>query len=295
MIIKSMSRKAPTFAQLAAYIGRDASPISGTAFVRNIYADGRDASAVVGQFLDNHRYLPERKNGNALYHEVIVLEPQPHLTSGQISDALHDLAERYCARRAPHQLAWGRVHHDTDFPHIHLMISANAVRSDRRVRMEKSYFANVQKDLERWQAEHLPELRARPVYLKQAEKETPRQPVQEGEMVRRTGQLSQKQQVFQTLEPLFAQVKDRVSLARGLQNNGFDLYRRGQNWAVLHHASGRRYRLRTLGLEPVFDRLPEQASGISKPDIDPRAAELLQRRMAQRAHEMIDRFDRDDR
>ncbi len=173
MIIKSMSRKAPTFSQLIAYIGQNSDPSLGTVFARNIYADGLDAQAVAGQFLDNYRYLPERKNGNALYHEVIVLGPQAQLEKAQVEAALCDLAERYCSKRAPHQLAWGRVHHDTGYPHIHLMISANAVRSDRRVRLDRKGLAKVQQDLEAWRDEQFPELNGGVIYRKRSEKSTP--------------------------------------------------------------------------------------------------------------------------
>ncbi|WP_306046585.1 relaxase/mobilization nuclease domain-containing protein [Nioella sp. MMSF_3534] len=295
MIIKSMSRKAPTFGQLADYIARGSNVQTGTAFVRNLYASGRDRDAVVGQFLDNYRHLPVRKGGNALYHEVVVLEPQPHLSTSEIEAALHDLAERYCEKRAPHQLAWGHVHHDTDFPHIHLMISANAVRSERRVRMEKSYFANVQRDLERWRSEHLPEISARVVYDKPADKETPKQPIQEGELVRRTGEPSRKQQVFTRLKPVFENAPDRAALFEKLQETGFELYQRGQNWGVIEHCSGRRYRLRTLGLIASFDRLPDKERPTPpKTNDDPRAHEMLRRRMARRADDVIDRFDRDE-
>lgn len=148
-----MSRKAPTFEQLAGYISRDSTTGTEAAFVRNLYASGEDHSSIVRQFENNYRYLAKRKGANALYHEVLVLEPQPHLSPDQVSAALHALAEEYCRKRAPHQLAWGRVHRDTEFPHIHLMISANAVRSDRRVRLERKAFAKVQRDLEEWRAQ----------------------------------------------------------------------------------------------------------------------------------------------
>lgn len=291
MIIKSMSRKAPTFGQLADYIARGSNAQTGAAFVHNLYASGQDRAEVVGQFLDNYRYLPERKGGNALYHELVALEPQPHMTSGEIEAALHDLAEQYCQQRAPHQLAWGRVHHDTDFPHIHLMISANAVRSDRRVRMDRSYFANVQRDLERWQAEHLPELKGQPVYNRQTEKETPQQPIQEGEMVRRTKSPSRKQEVFETVRESLSNARNRSQAEKTLRMAGFELYQRGQNWGVVDLNSGRRYRLQTLGLQLSFDRLIARDHNRSDPHVDDRAADLL----AARVNEVIGRFDRDDR
>lgn len=286
-----MSRKAPTFAQLFDYIGRSSGPASGTAFVRNLYSEGQSREEVTAQFLENYRYLPERKGGNALYHELVALEPQPNLSDGEIEAALHELAEQYCQMRAPHQLAWGRVHHDTEFPHIHLMISANAVRSDRRVRMDRSYFANVQRNLERWQAEHLPEIKGQPVYNRQTEKETPRQPIQEGEMVRRTKSPSRKRQVFETVRAIFDEGSGRAHAEKTLRMAGFGLYQRGKNWGVVDLNSGRRYRLQTLGLQPIFDRLIARDQNRSAPHVDDRAADLL----AARAAEVIGRFDRDDR
>jgi len=299
MIIKSMSRKAPTFSQLTAYIGREGGSGSGTAFVRNVYASGHDRAAIVDQFLNNYRYLPERKGGNALYHEVIVLEPQPHMAEDQVEAALHELAQRYCERRAPHQLTWGQVHHDTEFPHIHLMISANAVRSDRRVRMDRAYFAGVQRDLERWQAEHLPELRARVVYGKEHEKQTPRQPVQEGEMVRRTNTPSRKQQVYDHVKVALAAASDRTDFERRLGQNGLGLYQRGQTFGVVDQATGKRYRLKTLGLDAAFQSLEKQGLGPEriKPEkaFDDRAEALLRQRLKAAARRQLDEFDRDDR
>ncbi len=291
MIIKSMSRKAPTFGQLADYIARGSNAQTGTAFVHNLYASGQDRAEVVGQFLDNYRYLPERKGGNALYHELVALEPQPHMTSGEIEAALHDLAEQYCQQRAPHQLAWGRVHHDTDFPHIHLMISANAVRSDRRVRMDRAYFGRVQRDLKCWQAEHLPEIKGQMVYNRPSEKESPRQPKQEGEMIRRTKAPSRKQQVFETVRGILNEASDRTQAEQQLRDAGFELYQHGQTWGVQDLNSGRRYRLRTLGLQPSFDRLVTRTENRSAVPDDDRIADLL----ANRASQVIERFSRDDR
>lgn len=223
MIIKSMSRKAPTFAQLITYIGRDADPHIGTTFARNLYHNGQDEQVVAGQFLDNYRYLPKRKNGNALYHEVIVLEPQLHLSKAEVTAALHELAERYCEARAPHQLAWGRVHWDTDYPHMHLMISANAVRSPLRVRLDKSGFARVQRDLETFKEVQFPELNGGVIYRRAKENTRPRVTAKEGEMVRRTGAPSGKIAVFELLRPVFGKAASLDALKGDLNSFGFDL------------------------------------------------------------------------
>ncbi|MBV1864891.1 MAG: relaxase/mobilization nuclease domain-containing protein [Rhodobacteraceae bacterium] len=307
MIIKSMSRKAPTFRQLIDYIGRDADPHIGTTFARNLYHSGQDEQVVAGQFLDNYRYLPKRKNGNALYHEVIVLEPQAHLSKAEVATALHKLAEQYCEARAPHQLAWGRVHWDTEYPHMHLMISSNAVRSPLRVRMDKSGFARVQQNLEAFKEAQFPELNGGAIYRQAKEKIRPRITSSEGEMVRRTGTPSGKIAVFELLRPVFGQAASPKALKGDLNQLGFGLYQRGKTIGVRNLDTDRRYRLRTLGLETAYEQIvernpvPSQApkTSISKstePKTDPHAASLLRRREAleERAQDQLDGFERDN-
>lgn len=324
MIIKSMSRKAPTFGQLIDYIGRNSDPQTGTVFARNLYHSGRDTQAVAGQFLDNYRYLPARKNGNALYHEVIVLEQQDHLSKNQIELALIDLAETYCAKRAPHQLAWGRVHHDTDYPHIHLMISSNAVRSDRRVRMDKGQFTQLQKSLEVHKEQHFPELVDGRVYQKQPHDDRPKVKNAEGELVWRTGTPSNKHTVAKRMQQALEAAAGQAHINASLREAGFDLYKRGKTVGVVDQATGRKYRLRTLGLETLFTEAmrarikepnlqvvpktstkPQRTSAPSikpSPQItnsskeDPRAASLKRDRahLNAQARELLDGFERDE-
>jgi len=307
MIIKSMSRKAPTFAQLITYIGRDADPHIGTTFARNLYHNGQDEQVVAGQFLDNYRYLPKRKNGNALYHEVIVLEPQAHLSKTEVTAALHELAEQYCEVRAPHQLAWGRVHWDTDYPHMHLMISANAVRSPLRVRLDKSGFAKVQQDLEAFKETQFPELNGGVIYRRAEANTRPRVTSKEGEMVRRTGRPSGKIAVFELLRPVFGHAANLEVLKGNLNQLGFDLYQRGKTIGVRHFQTDRRYRLRTLGLETAYQQIIERNSAPSQvsktsissspePKTDPRAKALLHHRkvLEERAQDQLNGFEHDN-
>lgn len=258
MIIKSMARKAPTFAQLIAYIGQDAEPGGGALFARNLYHSGRDETVVAHQFQENWGHLPERANGNALYHEVIVLERQDGLDRARLNAALLDIAERYCRARADCQLAWGRIHHDTDHPHIHLMISANAVRSAKRARLDKASFARIQRDVERYASKAHPDLTVTPVYDRGTAKETPKVTRGEGERGRRTGATSRKEDVYSGLSPLFETAQTRAGLKTALIKAGFHLYQRGVTFGVEDQLNGRRYRLKTLGLLAAFERLAER-------------------------------------
>ena len=305
MIIKSMARKAPTFTQLIAYFGRDGGIGKEATFSRNLYHTGANARLVAKQFQENHQFLPERKNGNALYHEVIVLEYQPYLSKKQLSKILVQLADRYCERRAPNQLAWGKVHFDTEFPHIHLMLSANAIRSNKRYRLNRASFANIQVDLEQYKLQNFPELRGMPVYTRQSLCHNPKVTLNEGEAVRRTNKPSRKMQAFTLLEPIFQTATEQSALNARLMVSGFQLYQRGKTWGVLHQESGIRYRLTTLGLMPEFERILGRGSGdpnrqnnpaktSTKHDPDPRAEQLIQNRKSieKAARNQLEDFDR---
>lgn len=253
MIIKSMARKQGSFRQLVDYIDRDAGG-GGEAFHHNLYYSGSDRRRVAQQFYSNQRYLPVRQNGNALYHELLVLPPQPHLSQVQQKQVLHQLAREYCQQRAPKQMAWGRVHFDTEYPHIHLMIAANRVRSPKRARVSQARFAQIKQDLERYKCQTFPQLDHVPVQLVEERAYTP--PCRaEGEVMRHTGRMSIRQQMTATLEDLLSSSPDQAALQERLKKEQLELYQRDQHWGVRNLDTGRKYRFKTLGLEPAFSQL----------------------------------------
>lgn len=302
MIVKSMSRKAPTFSQLAGYIAQDGSGGSGRYFARNLYYQGGNQKTVSGLFWDNYQTLPERKNGNALYHEIIVLEPQPHLQRQRQIQILQALAREYCEKRAPYQLAWGRVHFDTKHPHIHLMISANDVGSKTRKRLDRQSFVRIQRDLETFKEVTFPELIEHRVYNKTVSNHV-KTKSSEGDMVRRTGRPSKKQTVADTLQTLFAHHTHIDALKDDLGRAGLALYQRGKNWGVENIQTGKRYRLRTLGLDQTFARIVEksqtrppaaQPNSTGKPKALSRAEALLKSRekLERHAGRQLTEFER---
>ena len=291
MIVKSMSRKAPTFSQLAAYIGQNSVGDSTGCFSRNLYYQGGNQKIISDLFYENYKYLPQRKNGNALYHEVIVLPQQAGLDRDQKTHILQSLANKYCELRAPHQLAWGRVHFDTKFPHIHLMISANDVKSNRRVRLEKQHFGKIQKELEDYKERQFPQLVDERVYTK-ADKSRLKIKSDEGEMIRRTGAVTVKQRIKSQIETALSQSQDISDFKLKLQGCDLCLYQRGKYWGVENIKTGKRYRLKTLGLSSDFEAFKMRPS---KPK-DERAQALLQRRadMDEHAQEQLSDFDREN-
>lgn len=146
MIIKSMSRKEATFRQLIEYIERDAARV---AFAHNLYSNphGR-RDDIIREFERNAEYLRERKNGNALYHEVISLQSGGTFSREQAYEALSEIGREYVFRRAPHQMAFGMVHSDGPYLHLHICLSANSVGASKRERLSRDAFSQVQKVME---------------------------------------------------------------------------------------------------------------------------------------------------
>jgi len=286
-----MSRKAPTFGQLASYIGQGSASVGTNYFSRNLYYSGGDQNTVSKIFSGNYRFLPHRKNGNALYHEVLVLPPQLHLSRPRQREILHAIADKYCEFRAPQQMVWGKAHFDTDYPHIHLMISANEIRSNRRKRLTKKNFSDIQRALEVYKEQKFPELKDERVYNKQV-KQRKKIKSSEGELVRRTGKPSLKDEVFKDVRYAIEHSDSLSNFRQHLRQGSLELYKRGRNWGVKNTISGKRYRLKTLGLDHtakhLFSKTPTRSN-------DLRAQAMLERRESLKAHarEQLSDFEND--
>ena len=180
MIIKSMSRKSPTFGQLLAYM--TIPERVGPSISHNLNSDAGDLAAIHREFLENYRYLPRRKNGNVLYHEVLSFSDldRPNVTPS----IAEDLTRKYLDLRAPFALAYAQGHfHESEgeCPHIHIMISANNRESTRRVSLSRAEFAKVKQRLEQYQKTHYPTLEHSVVFDKHEKTRTLRQSRNESE------------------------------------------------------------------------------------------------------------------
>ena len=161
----------------------------------------------------------------------------------KISDRLQALSDIYCAKRARDNMVWGKVHFDTDFPHVHLMISANAAQSAKRTRLSRAEFAQIQQAVEQEAIRHFPDLQMSSVYGREAPTERVKTTRAEGERKGRTSQLSQKERAVQVFRNCLKQAKSEEQLQSLLKQRGYQLYHRGQIWGVEHQEDGKRYRL----------------------------------------------------
>ena len=242
-----MSRKTPSFDQLTAYmLAPEGAQID---LEYNLPIGTRTEAEIAQAFEENHAFLPRRVNGNAMYHEILALEPNEAVSREEQIAALRQLAARYVDKRAPQQLAIGVIHAETPHIHIHLMISSNAVLSKSRVRLAKKEFGNIQREIEEYRIQHFPELGTRRYFDKS--KKAERSSNREKAATLRTGQPSHKEELTKQIMPILAKAKSREEMEEWLYALGLKLYQRG--WAVGVTTEGsRRYRFSTLGLSEAY-------------------------------------------
>lgn len=282
MIVKSMSRTAPSFAQLLGYIAGEDRGV-GDPLLHNLRADGRDLAALTRAFAANAAHAPRRRNGIALYHEVLSLSGADPATPAM----LYDLAAHYLALRAPQSLAYGRVHTDGANPHIHLVISANLRGRAKKLRLSRARFGAIKRDLEHYQRQRYPALTHSLVFTAperpQPAPERPGAPPVRGlgecELVRRDRRqgLPEGRTAPRTKAVLAKALADALTISASpaefrarLEDAGIEPYERGGRLAGVRY-QGRKYRLRTLGLsetaleraERIWDRTPSRLASLA--------------------------------
>jgi hypothetical protein len=275
MIIKSMSRKHASFAQLIDYIEGEAKLRSRKYSVfHNTYS--RSTDRLKAEFMENSEHLRYRKNGVYLYHEVVSITRAHQSQQGdkdendhQQETALKQIVEEYLHHRGKHNLAYAVLHEDTEHLHFHIVMSANEAGERDRLRLSKEKFAQIQTNLEAWVLEKHPELEQKAVFHKN-QTEAERQQRQEKkdhakadkahlskageELKRRGGKTSIRDDMQEKLADIFTTATDPRHFADLLEKAGFKLYQRGQQYGVTD-SQGKKYRLNKLGLSEAWDKL----------------------------------------
>ena len=255
MIIKSLARKGGdrAFTQLYDYISRKA---TDDRIWHNFHEYQPDRARTIDTFVENSTYIKHSPQRNICYHEIISLKRDK--ARGQAFeqrqiDALRQMTLTYLQQRAGTQLAYAAIHLDqADTIHVHLMISSNGLESDRRVRLDKFEFLQIQKSLELNLQQKFPELNELTVYNKPWELSR-KLSDKEINLKRRTNDLSKKDHLRQTVEQVFASSLSREEAVIALAELNIDLTQRGKSIVVSQ--DGLRCRLKTLGIEDQYLRL----------------------------------------
>lgn len=201
--------------------------------------------------------MPSRKNGVYLFHEILSFSSKDKEKLNE--SIMFDLASRYLNMRAGRSLGYAKAHFDTENPHIHILISANLLRSSKKLRLSQGQFQQVKKELEKYQKKRYPELENSIVFGKERGKEHSIQGAKEGERKRRLKKQgekdnSQKKQVYDAVLSCIGSSYSENQFHKNLQEAGFDFYVRGKTAGVQEKSSGRKYRLKTLELNQEYLR-----------------------------------------
>ncbi len=243
MIIKSMSRKEPSFGALMDYIDRELGQ-EETRIRHNLMGRGRDR--IRAEFERNGHLLRRRKNGVYLYHEIISLTRAQGISAKEQHELLHRIVQQYIAARCPDNLCYGGMHQDKDHSyHFHLMISANRAGEEKRFRLTKGQFREIQVQLEAHVLEHYPQLEQQLAIGKRADRKSSRGAI---EHERRTGRPPSRQEtLLGRLRAAYEASGDRDSLEAALAAQGFRHEPRGKVFArVIDEYSTKPHRIKTL-------------------------------------------------
>lgn len=259
-----MSRKHPSFAQLIDYIEGEAK-LKSRAFSIHHNTYSRDTESLKREFEANARHLRQRKNGVYLYHEVVSISRAEHLTEDEQKTILKAITKSYIEARGKRNLAYAVLHEDTHNFHFHIVLSANEVGDESRLRLSKAQFADIQTHLEAWVLREYPELEQRAVFHKnqtakeRAEREAKRQHLSDkGEQMKRRGAKTDKRdQVQERLADIFETATDPRHFAVLMEKAGFALYTRGKTHGITDR-EGNKYRLERLGLAVAWKKLDEK-------------------------------------
>ena len=252
MIIKSMSRKEPSFDQLASYMSSEKSDDDYDLYV-NCFSRSHDA--LVEEFLTNSELLSKRKNGNYLYHEIVSILLKEGIDQKQAKHDLRDIAERYIEARCPRNMVYGCLHEDHDHNlHYHLMISANERGERKRTRLTQKQFDTAKRDLESHVLEHYPHLEQPEIINALSDSE--KMSVKAGEVKRRMGAMPIRDEIKKTIQDAMAQNETMNDFVFHLSERGYQFYTRGKNFGVeVQNEDGKskKYRFSTLGIHEAFE------------------------------------------
>lgn len=252
MIIKSMTRKTGSFAQLIDYLDREGVKEEYHIF-QNLYE--RQMGNVCREFENNTSLLPKRKNGVTLYHGVLSIVTTDDLSLAEQKAALREIAQLYLKNRAPENIALGIMHDDTaDNLHYHFVISANGYKTRKRMRLSKAQFARLQKELEAHVLENYPQLKQKVAINKKAERKLSKKGA---ELKHRTGRMPKREQMIGRLSRLF-EAKCKAEAVSLMSREQVEFYQRGKNIGVIDLETGKRHRLKTLGLADDYQSFVER-------------------------------------
>lgn len=268
MIVKSLRHSSFNFGILVNYLfnGMDKkNRVNRWIHLHNLQY-GCTPAEITNEFEDNAQYLRRNKTSRKRiykYHEILSFskESSQYLSN----EKLQEIAKDYLKIRDPHHSAkaFCTVHYEKKHTHLHFIISSNHIGSDRSsdMRMDNKQYFEIHREIERETLRKFPELVHSTVYLENEEikklilEKYHIQIREETEAQKDFGKQTKKQKIANQVRDLLDKSSSLNDFIKKLEQsmNLQAYYRKEKLTGVI--ADGKKYRLKTLGIELVPERL----------------------------------------
>jgi len=258
MIVKSLSRKKPSFKTLIEYINKGSIKDNSLVIWKNIY-NFFNKDELIKEFMANSSNLKNIKNWNYLYHEIISLDPNQvkDIPKDEQIKILWDIWEKYLDLRASYNLSYWKIHLDKEYIHLHFCISANELHSNKRLRYSKYEFSRIQKDLEQYKNEKYPQLQTN-IYNRWYENDNIKLTKDEQELINRTKKPTLKGIFKDKLQTILDSSLSYKELTQSLKTANIEIIKRWNTITAKDLTNNKKYRLKTLWLLKNLDNLKKR-------------------------------------
>lgn len=227
MIVKVKSFKRPSFKKLLEYMLHDNARLfdeKDKSFVLTHNLKGDDIEKWVNQFKENEAHrLRKRKDSVILTHEILSWHRDD---AKNISlDKMQEMAREYIQKRNPKGMYIAVPHFDKEHYHIHICASGVEYRAGKAMRMSKSDFGKLKKEIQNYQIEHFPELSKS--IVAHGKRERGKASDREYNYKLRTGRDTEKEQVIGMLKTCYKKANSRDTFYQLLNECGLKTYDRG--------------------------------------------------------------------
>lgn len=280
MVIKTLRCKQENqFGRLVKYVLSEKSrkyPEMGEPFMVLNHIRSFEDEGIIGAFSANDIFRKKRKNGVAMYHEILSWheDDTAHLTM----DALEDMAREYARMRGEDALCVAAPHFDRSHWHIHFLFSGTKYKSDKTLRMDNKKFEDIRRGIEEYQLEKYPELTHSIIHINKPKKERKNsitsdkntRKENEYQAKRRSSKELDKERISRVVaEHLERSQKEKQFFLQLEKEEDLEIYTyRGKIKGIIFN--GRKYRFSTLGIDKVkLDKLRS-----AEKEVERRLAEL---------------------
>lgn len=260
MIIKSLSRKDGSYAsfrQLYDYITRDDGCDEKFNFTQNFILD--DRASILKEFTRNAGFIPKRKNGNYLYHEILSFTRSSQMSENEQLEAIRTVAIRYVESRAKGCLAFGGVHTDKDNQlHVHLIVSANQLERSKKHSLSTKAYEQIKRNIEAHVLAEYPQMEQERLINQTADEKIAKRSQREHAYQQRTGKKSDKQLFTELIEEIMNQVSSDEEFREVLDHHGITYKYKPANITLTNpNTSSKRntHRIKSLGLQDAYERM----------------------------------------